>query len=77
MEIVLVTNGQPTMVVTSEDDTLGGIIPVALAQTLNTFRPLEDWELRDTDGMLLDLETKVKDAPEERLFLNLKAGFAA
>ena len=39
--------------------------------------PSENWELRDAEGNLLDLDKKIEDYgfPEKvRLFLNLKAG---
>ena len=49
----------------------------ALRQTENSGQPPENWELRDADGNLLDLDKKFGDYafPEKgRLFLNLKAG---
>ena len=77
ISITVVVNGQPTVV-----DALGGaplrtIIPDALRQTENSGQPPENWELRDTDGNILDLDKKIEDYgfPEKvRLFLNLKAG---
>ena len=53
------------------------IIPDALSQTDNSGQPPENWELRDADGNLLDLDKKIEDYPftdKTRLFLNLKAG---
>ncbi|MDE0231638.1 MAG: DUF2604 domain-containing protein [bacterium] len=75
--ITVVVNGQPTIVDAVSIEPLGAIIPVALRQTGNTGQPPENWELRDPDGNLLDLDKKIEDYgfPEKfRLFLNLKAG---
>ena len=77
IQITVVVNGQPTVVDASADDPLGTIIPDALRQTANSGQPPENWELRDADGTLLDLDKKIGDYgfPEKtRLFLNLKAG---
>ena len=77
IDIAVVVNGEPTVVNAVEDDPLRTIIPDALRQTKNTGQPPENWELRDTDGNLLDLDKRVGDYPfteKTRLFLNLKAG---
>ena len=77
LEITVVVNGQPTVISAIEDEPLGMIIPDALRQTGNSGQPPENWELRDADGNLLDLDKKIGDYgfPEKaRLFLNLKAG---
>ena len=77
ISITVVVNGQPTVVDAIGDAPLGTIIPVALRQTENSGQPSENWELRDAEGNLLDLDKKIEDYgfPEKvRLFLNLKAG---
>ena len=77
ISITVVVNGQPTVVDAIGDAPLGTIIPDALRQTENSGQPPENWELRDTEGNLLDLDKKIEDYgfPEKvRLFLNLKAG---
>ena len=77
ISITIVVNGQPTVVDAVESEPLGAIIPDALRQTANSGQPPENWELRDADGNLLDLEKNIGDYgfPEKvRLFLNLKAG---
>ena len=77
ISITVVVNGQPTVVDTVEDASLGTIIPDALHQTENSGQPPENWELRDADGTLLDLDKKIGDfgfPDKTRLFLNLKAG---
>lgn len=75
--ITVVVNGQPTVVDAFEDDPLGTIIPDALRQTATTGQPPENWEIRDVDGNLLDLDKSIGDYgfdEKVRLFLNLKAG---
>ena len=77
ISITVVVNGQPTVVDTIGDAPLGTIIPDALRQTENSGQPSGNWELRDAEGNLLDLDKKVEDYgfPEKvRLFLNQKAG---
>ena len=77
ISITVVVNGQPTVVDTADAVPLGTILPDALRQTENTGQPPENWELRDVDGNLLDLDKKIEDYPftdKTRLFLNLKAG---
>ena len=77
ISITVVVNGQPTVVDAVEDAALGTIIPDALRQTENSGQPAGNWELRDADGHLLDLQKKIGDygfPSKTRLFLNLKAG---
>ena len=77
IDITVVVNGQPTVVGALDDAPLRTIIPEALQQTDNTGQAPENWELRDADGNLLDLNKKIEDYPftdKTRLFLNLKAG---
>ena len=77
ISITVVVNGQPTVVDAIGDAPLSAIIPDALRQTENSGQPPENWELRDADGTLLDLDKKIEDygfPPKVRLFLNLKAG---
>ncbi|MDE2933828.1 MAG: DUF2604 domain-containing protein [Chloroflexota bacterium] len=75
--ISVVVNGQLTVVESTEDQPVGQIIPDALRQTGNSGQPPKDWELRDSDGNLLDLNKTIGDYgfdEKTRLFLNLKAG---
>ena len=77
ISITVVVNGQPTVVAAAEDDPLRAIIPDALRQTGNSGQPPDNWELRDADGNLLDLDKTIGDYgfdDKVRLFLNLKAG---
>ena len=75
--LTIVVNGQPTVVDAVLEDPLRSIIEPALRQTGNSGQPPENWELRDADGTLLDLNKKIEDYPfteKTRLFLSLKAG---
>ena len=75
--ITVVVNGQPTVVDVLVDVPLGSIVPDALRQTGNSGQPPKNWELRDVDGNLLDLDKRIEDygfSEKVRLFLNLKAG---
>ena len=77
IDITIVVNGQPTVVVVEVESRLRTIIPDALRQTGNAGQPPDNWELRDTDGTLLDLDKTIEDygfSDKVRLFLNLKAG---
>ncbi len=77
IEIRVVVNGQPTDVKANVEAPLETIVPKALQQTGNTGQPVENWELRDAKGELLDLKKKIEDfhfPPDVTLFLNLKAG---
>jgi Protein of Unknown function (DUF2604) len=76
-KITIVVNGQPTEVEAHPKHKLESLIAPALHKTHNTGQPPENWELRDSAGMLLDINEKIEDfhfAPDTRLMLNLKAG---
>jgi hypothetical protein len=75
--LTVIVNGTPTEVEFNEHAPLRTIIPKALQQTGNAGQPPENWELKDTQGTLLDLDKKIGDFhfPEDvKLFLSLKAG---
>lgn len=77
ISLTIVVNGQPTVIDAIGDASLRTVIPDALRQTENSGQPQENWELRDADGTLLDLDKKIEDygfTEKVRLFLNLKAG---
>lgn len=77
IELVVIVNGQPTMVEANSNAPLRTVIPKALEATGNAGQPPENWELRDAAGVELDIGQKIEDfgfAPDVKLFLNLKAG---
>lgn len=77
LELVVVVNGQPAPVTGNVNSPLHTVIPKALEATGNVGQPVENWELRDQDGKLLDISKKTGSfgfVEGSRLFLNLKAG---
>ena len=73
----IVVNGQPTDVEANGNAPLRTVIPKALEQTQNTGQPQENWELKDSAGVLLDIGKKIEDFHFPvgiLLFLSLKAG---
>jgi len=77
IDLVIVVNGQPTVVRANKNAPLRTVIPRALEQTGNAGQPPDNWELRDSAGALLPLDKKIGEfnfPPDVRLFLNLKAG---
>ena len=75
--LTIIVAGTPTEVDANPQAPLRTVIPKALEQTGNTGQPLENWELRDEAGNLLDLDKKIGDfafADGTKLSLNLKAG---
>jgi hypothetical protein len=77
IKIVIVVNGQPTLISANAHSPLHTVIPKALEETGNTGQPPENWELRDAGGTLLDTSQKIESfqfPADVRLFLSLKAG---
>ncbi|MBB5801248.1 hypothetical protein F4560_001016 [Saccharothrix ecbatanensis] len=77
VELLVVVNGTPTTVEANANAPLHSIIGRALAQTDNSGQPVENWELRDNAGGVLDLDAKIGSFRFDtgtRLFLNLRAG---
>jgi Protein of Unknown function (DUF2604) len=77
IELTVVVNGQAFVVEGNLNAPLHTIVPKALELSGNTGQPLENWELRDAQGTLLDASKKIGSfgfTPETQLFLNLKAG---
>jgi hypothetical protein len=75
--LTVIVNGTPTEVEANDHALLKTIIPKALHQTGNSGQPPDQWELKDAQGNLLDLEKKIGDYhfPDDvKLFLSLKAG---
>ena len=75
--ITVVVNGNPTEVAANLNAPLRTLVNKALDQTGNAGQPPESWELRDAQGVVLDLEKKIGDyqfPPDVKLFLSLKAG---
>lgn len=77
LTLTVIVNGTPTSVEANDNAPLKTIIPKALEQTGNSGQPPDQWELKDAQGNLLNLDQKIGDfhfPPGAKLFLSLKAG---
>ncbi|HVF71030.1 MAG TPA: DUF2604 domain-containing protein [Chthoniobacterales bacterium] len=75
--LTIVVNGNPTEVTANLNAPLRTVVNKALEQSGNVGQPAENWELRDAQGTLLDLDKKIGDyhfPADVKLFLSLKAG---
>lgn len=75
--LTIIVNGAPAAVERNENAPLSSTVEKALADTGNVGQPIENWELRDASGNVLDLSRKIGsfDFPEAvTLYLSLKAG---
>ena len=77
IQLVFIINGANFSVETSIDAPLKEAVARALAESGNTGRPASEWQVRDSNGVLLDVERKIKDfgfTNGTRLFLSLAVG---
>jgi hypothetical protein len=77
IELIVVVNGQPVPVNANSNAPLRTVINHALQASGNTGQPIENWELREAGGQVLDPNRKAEEyglASGATLFLNLKAG---
>ena len=77
IDVIIVVNGQPVPIEARAHELLRTAAQQALNQSGNSGQPLENWELRDAAGKVLDLASKIGEFhfPDgTKLFLNLKAG---
>jgi hypothetical protein len=76
-QLLVVVNGVETLVEANESAPLKTVAQHALSASGNNGRPLSDWELKDEQGRLLDLDRKVGSfgfAPNALLYLTLTVG---
>ena len=77
ISLTVVVNGQPVNVDANVNAPLRTVIEHALQQSGNSGQPLDNWELRDGTGNILDGNRKVGEfnlSSGATIFLNLKAG---
>jgi hypothetical protein len=77
IDLIIVVNGQPVTVEANIHEPLQTAVRQALNDSGNSGQPIDNWELRDGSGQVLDLSRKIVDFHFQagtRLFLNLKAG---
>lgn len=77
VEITIIVNGQPVPIELQLHAPLHVAAQKALNDSGNSGQSLQNWELRDADGQVLDMNKKGEDygiTVAKKLFLNLKAG---
>ena len=77
ISLIVVVNGQPTPLTENVNAPLRTAIEHALHASGNSGQPIENWEMRDAGGQILDPARKIGDfnfPPGVTLFLSLKAG---
>jgi hypothetical protein len=77
IDLAVVVNGQPVQVKENIQAPLRTLMEHALQKSGNLGQSIENWELRDASGQILDPARKIGEfnfAAGTRLFLNLKAG---
>jgi len=77
IDLTVVVNGQPVPVKANIQAPLRTLIEHALQQSGNSGQPLDNWELRDASGKILNPDSKIGEfnfSAGTQLFLNLKAG---
>jgi hypothetical protein len=77
--LTVVVSGTAVEVTVNENAPLRTVIPEALKESKAVGRSPDDWELKDKDGNILDLDKKIEEyafTDETKLFLSLKAGHA-
>jgi Protein of Unknown function (DUF2604) len=77
IDLNFIINGETFPVETNVNAPLSSAVEKALSTSGNMGRPLAEWEVRDSSGVLLDISRKVKDLGLKdgaRLFLSLRVG---
>jgi hypothetical protein len=77
IQLVFIINGATFPLETNINTPLKEAVARALAESGNTGRPASEWQVRDANGVLLDVERKIKDFGFQngtRLFLSLAVG---
>jgi hypothetical protein len=77
VDLIIVVNGQPIPLEAKNHELLRTVVHQALEKSGNSGQPIDNWELRDGSGNILDLARKVGDFHFQdgtKLFLSLKAG---
>lgn len=75
--LIFIINGENFPIEVNGNAPLTSAVQRALAESRNTGRPPEEWELRDANGTLLDRHKTPNDLGLQngtRLFLSLRVG---
>jgi hypothetical protein len=77
IELIFIINGANFTLGTNVNPPLKEAVARVLSESGNTGRPPSEWQVRDTAGVLLEMERKIKDfgfINGTRLFLSLAVG---
>ena len=77
IDLIIVVNGQPIPIDAHPQEPLHTVAQQALNNSGNSGQPLQNWEMRDGAGNVLDLARKIGEFHFQdgtKLFLSLKAG---
>lgn len=77
VELTFIINGANFSVETNLNAPLKEAVARALSESGNTGRPPSEWQVRDANGVLLEVERKIRDFGFQngaRLFLSLAVG---
>lgn len=75
--LIFIINGENFSVQTNVNEPLKAAVQRALSESGNSGRPPDEWEVRDSSGVLLETGRKVKELGLKdgtRLFLSLRVG---
>jgi hypothetical protein len=77
VDLTIIVNGQPIPIEANIHQPLHAVIEQVLNKSGNSGQPIDNWELRDAGGQILDPARTVGEyhfTSGVNLFLNLKAG---
>jgi hypothetical protein len=61
IRVLVVVNGIEATIDAETNSPIRAVVERALAQTHHTGRPITDWELKDAQGIPLELNRKIKE----------------
>lgn len=77
IDLIVVVNGQPIPIEAKKHELLRTVAEHALVKSGNSGQPIDNWEMRDATGNILDLGRTVGEYhfhDGTKIFLSLKAG---
>jgi hypothetical protein len=77
IDLVVVVNGAPVEIEANTNAPLSSAVQQALAKSENAGQPIENWEVKDEAGKLLDISKKIGElglVSGLKIFVSLKAG---
>jgi Protein of Unknown function (DUF2604) len=77
IQLIFVINGANFPLEVNVNEPLGAAVARALGESGNSGRPPSEWQVRDSNGVLLETQRHIRDfgfASGTRLFLSLAVG---